>query len=84
MAGLEAAELIGLKRISAIKLHGLSEAQKRALLIADNKIAETAGWDRERKTRDWVAGLAGFELRLKLKRPRRRSSGSNILTKLES
>ena len=27
---------------------GLSEAQKRALLLADNKIAENAGWDRER------------------------------------
>ena len=45
---LEAAKLLGLKRIPAIKLHGLSEAQKRALLIADNKIAENAGWDRER------------------------------------
>ena len=45
---LEAAKLLGLKRIPAIRLHGLSEAQKRALLIADNKIAENAGWDRER------------------------------------
>ena len=45
---LEAAKLLGLKRIPAIRLHGLSKAQKRALLIADNKIAENAGWDRER------------------------------------
>jgi ParB-like nuclease domain len=45
---LEAARLLGLKKIPAIRLHGLSEAQKRALLIADNKIAENAGWDRER------------------------------------
>ncbi len=45
---LEAAKLLGLKRIPAIRLRGLSEAQKRALLIADNKIAENAGWDRER------------------------------------
>jgi DNA modification methylase len=37
-----------LKKIPAIRLHGLSEAQKRALLIADNKIAENAGWDRQR------------------------------------
>ena len=29
-------------------LEGLSEAKKRALLLADNKIAENAGWDRER------------------------------------
>jgi ParB-like chromosome segregation protein Spo0J len=45
---LEAARLLGLKKIPAIRLHGLSEAQKRALLIADNKIIENAGWDRER------------------------------------
>jgi DNA modification methylase len=32
----------------AIRLRGLSEAKKRALLLADNKIAESAGWDRER------------------------------------
>ena len=44
----EAAKLRGLKQIPAIRLHGLSEAQKRALLIADNKIAENAGWDRKR------------------------------------
>ena len=31
-----------------IVLEGLSEAKKRALLLADNKIAENAGWDRER------------------------------------
>jgi ParB-like chromosome segregation protein Spo0J len=43
----EAAKLRGLKKIPAIRLHGLSEAKKRALLLADNKIAENAGWDRE-------------------------------------
>jgi DNA modification methylase len=45
---LEAAKLLGLKRIPAIRLHDLSEAKKRALMLADNKIAENAGWDRER------------------------------------
>ena len=44
----EAAKLRGLKKIRAIRLRGLSEAKKRALLLADNKIAENAGWDRER------------------------------------
>jgi hypothetical protein len=28
-------------------LAGMSEAQKRAYVIADNRIAEKAGWDRE-------------------------------------
>jgi DNA modification methylase len=38
----------GLKTIPAIRIRGLSEAKKRALLLADNKIADNAGWDRER------------------------------------
>jgi DNA modification methylase len=44
----EAAKLRGLKKIPAIRLRGLSKAKKRALLLADNKIAENSGWDRER------------------------------------
>jgi DNA modification methylase len=45
---LEAAKLLGLRKIPAITLEGLSEAKKRALLLADNKIAENSGWDRKR------------------------------------
>jgi DNA modification methylase len=44
----QAAKLRGLNKIPAIRLRGLSEAKKRALLLADNKLAEGAGWDRER------------------------------------
>ena len=45
---LEAAKLLGLKTIPAIVIDSLSEARKRALLLADNRIAQGAGWDRER------------------------------------
>src|SRR5215213_5717785 len=45
---LEAARLLGLAEVPAIVLEGLSEARKRALLLADNKLAQRAGWDRER------------------------------------
>lgn len=45
---LEAAKLLRLKKIPAIVIEGLSEARKRALLLADNRIAQNAGWDRER------------------------------------
>ena len=45
---LEAAKLLGLEKVPAIRLTGLSEAQKRVLLIADNKIADNAGWNAER------------------------------------
>ena len=44
---VEAARLLGLSRVSIVKLGHLTEAQKRAYLLADNKIAEQAGWNRE-------------------------------------
>ncbi len=43
-----AAKLLDLKKVPAIKVGGLSEAKRRALALADNKIGENAGWDRER------------------------------------
>ena len=42
---LLAAKAMGLAEVPTITLEGLSEAQKRALRIADNKIALGAGWD---------------------------------------
>jgi hypothetical protein len=47
----------------------LSEAQKRAYVIADNKLAENAGWDDEMhrievealQSEDFDVGLLGFE-----------------------
>jgi DNA modification methylase len=45
---LAAAILLGLSEVPVIVLEGLSEAKKRALLLADNKITEHAGWDRKR------------------------------------
>jgi DNA modification methylase len=44
---LQAARAMGLTEVPTITLSGLSEAQKRALRIADNKIALNAGWDVE-------------------------------------
>ena len=44
---LEAAKLLAREEVPAITLDGLSETRKRALLLADNKIAENAGWNRE-------------------------------------
>ena len=41
----EAAILRGLTTVPVIELRGLTEAKRRALALADNKIAENAGWD---------------------------------------
>lgn len=40
-----AAKLLGRETVPVIRLSGLSTASKRALRIADNKIALNAGWD---------------------------------------
>jgi hypothetical protein len=42
-----AAKLLGLAAVPTIKLSHLTEAQRRAYVIADNRLAEKAGWDRE-------------------------------------
>jgi len=44
---LEAAKLLGLERVPTIRLADMSEAQIRAYVIADNRLAELAGWDDE-------------------------------------
>lgn len=42
---LSAAQLLGIERVPTIRLEGLSEDQIRAYILADNKLAECAGWD---------------------------------------
>ena len=42
-----AAKLLNLEQVPVIKVTGLSEAKRRALALADNRIGESAGWDRE-------------------------------------
>jgi len=44
---VEAARLIGLQSVPAVRLSHLDAAQRRAYVLADNKLALNAGWDRE-------------------------------------
>jgi DNA modification methylase len=44
---LAAAEFLGLREVPVLVKSGLSEPEKRALMLADNKIAANAGWNRE-------------------------------------
>lgn len=67
---LMAARKLGLEEVPVIRLGHLSETQRRALIIADNKIAENAGWDEELlrleltdlKAEDFNLDLTGFDL----------------------
>src|SRR4051812_7201871 len=43
---VEAAKLIGKTDIPTVRIDHLTETQMRAYVIADNKLAENAGWDR--------------------------------------
>ena len=42
---LAAAQKLGLERVPVVVLDHLTPTQRRALVIADNRIAENAGWD---------------------------------------
>src|SRR3954453_10271982 len=42
---LPAARQLGLNEVPVVRLEHLSEARKRAYIIADNQLAATAGWD---------------------------------------
>src|SRR5687767_4996370 len=44
---VEAAKLLGIESVPTLRLSHLDEAQRRAYVIADNKLAQNAGWDRD-------------------------------------
>lgn len=44
---LEAARQLGLAEVPVLRIAHMTEAEKRAYIIADNRLAENAGWDRE-------------------------------------
>jgi len=68
-ARLLAARKLGLKEVPVIVLGHLSEAQRRALVIADNQLALNSGWDEELlrielvllQDADYDLGLVGFD-----------------------
>ena len=43
---VEAAKIVGLDQVPTVRLSDMSEAEIRAYVIADNRLAENAGWDR--------------------------------------
>ncbi|MDQ6869423.1 MAG: site-specific DNA-methyltransferase [Pseudomonadota bacterium] len=44
---VEAAKLLEIERVPTLCLSHLSDAERRAYIFADNKLAQNAGWDRE-------------------------------------
>ena len=58
---VRAAGLLGMESVPTIRLEHLSEEQIRAYVIADNRLAENAGWDRELLALE-LQGLAELEI----------------------
>src|SRR6266566_1056930 len=67
---VEAAKLLGIDAVPTVRLSHLSDADKRAYILADNKLAQKAGWDREMLVTelqgllelDFDIELTGFEM----------------------
>jgi DNA modification methylase len=62
---LLAAQRLGMKEVPVIMLAHLTETQRRALVIADNRIALNAGWDEEMLKLE-LADLDGLDFNLDL------------------
>jgi len=64
-----AASKLGLAKVPCIRLAHLTDTQKRAYIIADNKLALNAGWDEEMlgleladlREADFDLGILGFD-----------------------
>ena len=62
---LSAAKSLGLETVPIIILEHLSETQKRALMLADNKIALNASWDMDLLANE-LADLSSMDLEFNL------------------
>ncbi|MBS4761169.1 site-specific DNA-methyltransferase [Carnobacteriaceae bacterium zg-ZUI252] len=60
-----AAQKLGIEKIPCIKEEHLTEAQKKAYIIADNKLALNAGWDNDLLTIE-LSELQGLDFNLDL------------------
>ena len=65
-----AAKLLGIQEVPTVRLAHLSPAEKRAYILADNRLAEKAGWDKEILAielqwlidEDFAVDLTGFNM----------------------
>ncbi|RCX20893.1 ParB-like nuclease family protein [Anaerobacterium chartisolvens] len=87
-----AAGLLKMDRVPCIRIGYMTKAQKKAYIIADNKLAEQAGWDEELlrielgelNSLDYdigVIGLSEGEIKKLLEPPEKKEPSSNVKKK---
>ena len=69
---VEAAKLLGMTEVPTLRIETMSAAEKRAYVLADNKLAQNAGWDEQILAEelkgllamdlDFDIGITGFEI----------------------
>lgn len=60
-----AARKLGMEKVPVLYIEGLTEEQKRAYILADNRLTEMGGWDKEILTEELAALVdAGFDIEL--------------------
>ena len=60
---VEAAKQLGMETVPCVFIEGLTEEQRRAYIIADNRLTELGGWDMETVTEELQElGDAGFDI----------------------
>ena len=64
---VSAAKLLGIETVPAVRLSHLTDAERRAYVIADNKLALNAGWDREMLAIE-LQGLVDLDFEVELTR----------------
>src|SRR5260370_30135761 len=62
---VEAAKLLGIDAVPTCRLSHLSEAEKRAYILADNKLAEKPAWNKELLAIE-LQGLIELDLQIEL------------------
>lgn len=62
---VEAAKLLTMEHVPTVRLSHLSELEKRAYILADNRLAEKAGWDKDMLAIE-LQGLIDLEIELEL------------------
>ena len=65
-----AAKALGLQKVPCVRIEGLTDEQRRAYILADNKLTELGSWDmdileeelRDLDAADFIVELTGFEM----------------------